>query len=232
VSRRGVRHRLCAITVVAVAVAGALGLAACGTPSAQDGGGDGPTTVDRGFNGVVRTPPLDVAAVTLPDVAPGADGAPFPLAAPADGYLVVFFGFTSCPDVCPSTLAALRTAEERVADRLGPEAAARVEVAMVTVDPQRDTVEKLNAYVGSFLPSWHALRTDDEAALAAAMAPFGATATQRPTSRPGFYTVDHTSTLFVVDDRGRVVLDLPFGATPAQIADDLTLLLEGGPPSA
>lgn len=225
----GVLSRLSVVVAVV-----ALLLAGCGTNAATDGGADRDADrgADSGFNGVVRTPPLDVASVVLPDVAPGADGASFALAAPPGGYLVVFFGFTSCPDVCPSTLAALRTATERVAERLGPEEAARVEVAMVTVDPQRDTTEKLNAYIGSFLPSWHALRTDDEAALAAAMAPFGATATKRPTSNPGFYTVDHTSTLFVVDDRGQVVLDLPFGSTPAQIADDLTRLLETGPPTA
>lgn len=224
--RNGAGKFAAAATSLLFAVSVVLVTGSCGSNTST--ATDNPT--DTEFNGVVRIPPLDVSTVSLPDVAPGATGAPFTLKAPPNGYLLVFFGFTSCPDVCPTTLAALRTATERVRELLGPQEADRVEVAMVTVDPSRDTPDKLNAYIGSFLSSWHALRTDDPDTLAAATTPFGVTATRRPTSDPAYYTVDHTATLFVVDDRGRVVLDLPFGSTPAQITDDLVRVLTSGPP--
>ena len=112
------------LVVLAVAVA------ACGEP--------------RELAGFVRTPAPSVATTSLPDVASGEQ---FDFVAPEDGLLLVYFGYTSCPDVCPTTLADVRTA----LGRLG-EDADRVELVMATVDPDRDTPERLAHYVRWFNP--------------------------------------------------------------------------------
>ena len=99
---------------------------------------------DRELVGLTRDPAPQVDAVTLPDVSNG--GEPFEFRAADGGLLVVYFGYTNCPDVCPTTMADLRTALGDIGDD-----ADRVDVAMVTIDPDRDT-PVLTDYVQSFVP--------------------------------------------------------------------------------
>jgi protein SCO1/2 len=143
--------------------------------------------------------------------------APFRLEASAGGILIVFFGFTNCPDVCPATLAAIKNALRKVDDDL----AARVDVAMITVDPDRDTAEVLTGYVQSFVAGAHALRTDDAASLRAAADAFGASY-EVATAEDGTVKVAHSAAMYVVDSSGTVTLTWPFGVK----ADDLRLDLE------
>jgi protein SCO1/2 len=106
------------------------------------------------------------------------------------------------------------------------EDAGRVGLAMVTVDPARDTEAVLTDYVRSFVPDGHALRTEDDAALRAAATAFGADyVVQAPAG--GEVEVGHTSHLYAVDDRGRLVLQWPFGTAPDDIRADLEQLLAG-----
>ena len=191
------------------AVAAAAALVACG-------GGD------RELVGMTREPAPQVDAVALPDVS--ADGAPFEFRAPADGLLVVYFGYTNCPDVCPTTMADLKVA---LAD-LGDDAE-RVEVAMVTVDPDRDTAV-LADYIQSFFPDAHAIATDDQAALQSVAGPFGVSYEVR-TAPNGEIEVGHSSNLFAVDDEGRLVLTWSVGggegtARADDLAGDIRQLLE------
>ncbi len=176
-------------------------------------GGDG-----RELVGFARDPAPKVDTVTLPDVS--RDGAPFTLRAAEDGLLVVYFGYTNCPDVCPTTMADLGAA----LDRLDDEEAARVDVAMVTVDPDRDT-PVLADYVQSFVADAHALATDDPAALRAAAAPF-AVGYEVVTRPDGEVEVGHTDLLFAVDDTGTLVLNWPFGTSVADLAADIRQLLD------
>ena len=189
-------------------------LAACGG-AASDGEliGYKPPSVTR------------TADVTVTEA--GADE-PFPLVADEDGILVVFFGFTNCPDVCPGTLATLRNSLRKVGDEL----AARVDVAMITVDPERDTAEKMPLYLGSFLERFHALVPADEAELRAAEVPFGATSSV--TKKPdGTVEVSHGGTAYVVDDDGNFILGWPFGLDADAIAHDIRILLaRNGTPSS
>jgi protein SCO1/2 len=157
-----------------------------------------------------------VGAIALPDVTN--DGVPFTLTAAHDELLVVYFGFASCPDICPTTLSDLRRALEALGD-----GADRVEVAMVTIDPGRDTDEVMAAYLTSFIADGHALRTDDDELLRAAADAFGATFDVITTS-DGQIEVSHTAYLYAVDDQGIVRIVWPFGAEPDRIAADL----EGG----
>ncbi len=117
-----------------------------------------------------------------------------------DKVTLVFFGFTACPDVCPTTLARLRQARAA----LGPDAE-RVQVVLVSVDPERDTPERLQAYVRSFDPSFIALRPTPEQ-LAAVVKAFHAIAVKVPTPDGRDYTIDHSAVIYVYDRSNRLRL--------------------------
>jgi len=117
-----------------------------------------------------------------------------------DRVLLVFFGFTSCPDVCPTTLLRLK----QLRDALG-EAADKVDVAVITVDPERDTPERLHAYVKNFDDSFIGLRPEP-AELDAVVAAFRAIAVRVPTRDGENYTIDHSATIYVYDRRNRLRL--------------------------
>ena len=160
-----------------------------------------------------------VGSVTLPDVSQ--NGAPFALHADGGKVLIVYFGFTSCPDVCPTTLADLKTALESIGDD-----AHSVEVAMVTVDPERDTAAVLVDYVQWFIPDAHALRTENQAELEAAGDAFGAEFSVVKTADNGVEVL-HTAYLYGVDDSGQVVATWTFGTEPQDIATDISAFLAG-----
>jgi len=170
------------------------------------------------LTGIVRTPAPISVDYSLPDMSAG--GEPFFLRAPEGGLLLVFFGYTACPDVCPTTLADIRTA---LAD-LGDDAE-RIEVAMATVDPGRDTDEMLTRYVQSFIPSGHALRTEKGDALLEVAAVLGA-AYEVSVNDEGRVEVIHTAHVYVIDDRGELLVTWPFGLESVDIVSDLEVLLD------
>jgi len=178
------------------------------------GGGD----EAAGLTGIVRDPPPEVADVVLPDAANG--GAPFAMEAAQGGLLLVYFGYTACPDICPTTLADLRSAVRSI-----DSGADRIDVAMVTVDPMRDDADRLTAYVQTFFDGAHALRTDDDAVLRAAADAFGADYDVAMTD--GDIEVGHTAFLYAIDTAGRIRLTWAFGARSEDMANDLEYLLEG-----
>lgn len=170
------------------------------------------------LHGAVRTPPLQVDSVTLSS----ADGDRVALRAADDGLLLVYFGYTSCPDVCPTTMADISAALLDLPSDLSD----RVTVAMVTVDPERDTGEVLSGYLSHFFSRGIALRTDDPAELKRAASAFGVQWEVADHAPGDPYDVAHTAITYVVDDRGTVVVEWPFGFESEAMASDLTLLLE------
>ncbi|MGQ9766932.1 MAG: SCO family protein [Anaerolineae bacterium] len=133
--------------------------------------------------------------------------------------VVLYFGYTYCPDVCPTSLSTLA----RAMKRLGPKAD-QVQVLMITVDPERNTPEQLAAYMGYFDPRFIELTgTPDE--IAAAATPFGIYYQRHAGSSASSYLVDHTATLTVWDSAGRLRLVLPFEVTAEEVAADLAHLL-------
>lgn len=215
---------------LAALAAAVLLLAGCGGGGEGAASGSAPAGAPAsGLSGMVRDPAPRVDADPLPD-ASQAD-APMPLRADADGLLLVYFGYTSCPDVCPTTLSDLRVA-------LGDLAAAergRVRVAMVTIDPARDLDEVLTHYVQTFVPGAHALRTDDAALLERVADRFGASyGVERGAN--GAIEVSHTAFLYAVDDAGLLRLQWPFGTKADAVTRDVQSLLSsldrGGPPAA
>lgn len=174
------------------------------------------------LTGLVRESPLKVGDVTLPDVTVGSENGTFTFRARPGELLIAYFGYTTCPDVCPTTLAFLRTAR----GELGADGS-KLDLAMVTVDPNRDTPEKLSAYLGSFAERYHAIRTTDPAELKAAEDAF--TAQSQVTVQPdGRVEVSHSGTTYVVDDRGTVLIEWPFGTTADEMAHDLRILIARG----
>ena len=165
-----------------------------------------------------RDPAPAVGSITLPDLANGGDE--FAFAAEPGGLLAVYFGYTHCPDFCPTTMSDLRLAIQRMDD----DDASKIDVAMVTVDPDRD-IEVLPEYVAGFFPDGHALGTDDGGALARAAAPFGVTY-DVSTNEEGEIEVGHTTSLYVVDDAGNLALTWQFGVDIDDMKTDLEILLD------
>jgi protein SCO1 len=146
-------------------------------------------------------------------------GKPRSLAEFRGKVVVVVFGFTHCPDVCPTALADLAAAVKALGDD-----GARVQVLFVTVDPRRDTPELLRQYVPAFHPGFLGL-TGDEAALARVRKDFNVYASVREGSAPENYTVDHSAQMFAFDPQGRVRLVISPGMGAQSIAADLRILL-------
>ena len=136
--------------------------------------------------------------------------------------VVVFFGFTQCPDVCPTTLADMAIAMKQ----LGPDAD-RVQVLMVTVDPERDTRELLAKYVPAFDPRFLGLYGDLEATRRTAKE-FKVYFEKRPGKTPGEYSVDHSAQSYVYDTQGRLRLFVRHDRIAEDLAPDLRTLLRGG----
>jgi len=136
--------------------------------------------------------------------------------------VVVFFGYTQCPDVCPTTLAALAEAMKQ----LGPDAD-RVQVLFITVDPERDTPDLLSKYVPAFDPRFLGLRgSADETARTAKE--FKILYQKQPGSTPGSYTMDHSAGTFIYDPQGRLRLYVGLAQGPEVFAHDLRELLNEG----
>lgn len=134
--------------------------------------------------------------------------------------VMMFFGFTQCPDVCPTTMAEMA----QVVDRLGP-AGERVQGLLVTVDPARDTAQVLEKYVTAFHPGFLGLRGDERQTEAMAKE-FKAFFGKRDSHQAhGHYMVDHTRAIYVFDLRGNLRLLMTSGRTVEQMAQDLKLLL-------
>lgn len=135
--------------------------------------------------------------------------------------VVLFFGYTHCPDVCPTTLSDIATAF-----KLMPEGAPdRVQVLFVTVDPERDTPEVLKAYVPYFHPTFLGLHGS---AVQVAQSAREFRIVYRRHVEPGAegYLVDHSAGSYVLDSQSRMRLYLPFGHKPEDIANDLMTLLK------
>jgi protein SCO1/2 len=133
--------------------------------------------------------------------------------------VVLFFGYTQCPDVCPTTLTELA----EVMQRLGPDAK-KVQVLFATIDPERDTPELLRSYVPAFDPSFVGLY-GDAAATARTAKEFKVVYEKRPGPTPSTYTMDHSAGTFVFDPQGRLRLYVAYGQGPDVFTHDIRELL-------
>ena len=169
------------------------------------------------YTATVLKPPKSLTDFTIP----ASDGSSFTLSAHQDRYVLLYFGYTNCPDICPATLAEL----QQTVQKLGPDAG-KVEVAFVTTDPQRDTLDALKAYLSHFNGSFIGLRPADSDQAAALDKEFGILAdlgTPDPTTNQ--YPVNHTSAVMVVHQMGLMAL---FGTetSGAEMASDIQALMQ------
>ncbi|MDJ0953358.1 MAG: SCO family protein [Acidimicrobiia bacterium] len=137
----------------------------------------------------------------------------------AGKVVVVYFGYTFCPDVCPATLDKLAESVALLEGR-----ADEVQVVMVSVDPARDTPEMLEEYVTYFHPDFIGV-TGDEATVNRVATLYGVVYRQAEGTEATGYTIDHTSTVILVDREGYLKLVLPFEGSAEQIASDIDYFL-------
>ena len=198
------------LILAAGAAAGLAALAGC------ERGGPGSAPV--AFQGIDITGAQYANDFALPD----ADGTMRRLADFRGQVVVVFFGFTQCPDVCPAALQEIAAVKQS----LGADGA-KVRGVFITVDPERDTPALLKAYVGNFGPDFVALRGSLEETTALAKA-YKVYFNKVPgKSDPAAYTMDHTAGSFVYDPQGRIRLFTRYGTGAQALLADVRLLRAG-----
>lgn len=195
--------------LVLLASAGAL-LAGCDRP-----GTGTPEAAKQAFKGIDITGAQYARSLSLSD----ADGQTRNLTEFKGKLVVVFFGYTQCPDVCPTTMAELAAVKKA----MGADGT-KVQGIFVTVDPERDTPALLKAYVANFGPDLIGLRGTPEATLAVAKE-FKVFYAKQPGKTESSYTVDHTAGSYVFDTQGRVRLFTRYGTGAQALQEDLTRLL-------
>ena len=189
-----------------------LGLAGCERPRSAASS----STEDKpAFRGADITGASYARSLSLSDV----DGKPRTLADFKGKVIVVFFGYTQCPDVCPTTMAELA----QVRKSLGADAD-KLQGIFVTIDPERDTPAILKSYIGSFDPSFIALR-GTVAETEAAAKEFKVYFAKVPGQTEGSYTMDHTAGAFVLDERGNPRLFERYGGGTEALTADVKSLM-------
>ena len=168
------------------------------------------------YNGSLIDP-----AIPAPDfVLQAAGGGDYHLSDQRGKLVVMFFGYTTCPDVCPATLAEMKKVRANLMDKDG-----QVDYVFITVDPDRDTPERMQQYLAGFDPTFIGLSAPLED-LEAVYDGYGVyRAVQQGNSAAG-YLVDHTSRVYVIDPQGGLRITYPFGTPPEDIAADLRQLLK------
>ncbi len=193
--------------LVVTAVSLAVALTACGENE--------PTP----FAGYERTPTPEVGDQALPVVDADGNDEPFAFRAEDGELLLVYFGYTSCPDVCPTTLADTRAAFDEIGDESDS-----IDLVMITIDPTVDTPDVLVPYVTSFIPSARAVWTEDDDSLRSTATAFGAD--YGAIDNEGQREVFHTGSLYAVDANGLLQLTWPFGTSIEDLTSDLRRLLD------
>ncbi len=163
------------------------------------------------LGGSVIEPPQPAPEVALED---------FTIAQARGKAVLVFFGYTNCPDVCPATLGMMKTLLERLGTQAG-----QVQMLFITVDPKRDTPEKMHAYTAAFDPRIRGL-SGSETELEKVWQAYGVFREEQPPSAGGAYTVDHTSRAYLIDPQGRLRTTYTFGTSADVILADVRSLLK------
>jgi protein SCO1/2 len=190
--------------VLSLAAAGALALSACERMAPP-----------HHFNAFDLTGAKYAQGFSLADF----DGKPRTLADFKGKVTIVFFGYTQCPDACPTTMAEL----SGILKTLGPDAS-RVQVVFITVDPSRDSAALLKAYVTNFRPDFIALRPT-EAQTQPLIKDFKLVVEKVPGKTADTYTIDHTAGSYIYDAQGHIRLFASQSLDPALLTDDIRTLL-------
>ena len=159
-------------------------------------------------------------ALPAPDFELGnQNGEPFRLSDQQGKVVLLFFGYTTCPDVCPVTLTEFRQVKQALGEQAG-----KVRFVLVTVDPERDTPQKLGTYVEQFDPAFTGL-TGSQEALQKVYQDYGVYVAKVDSHTSAGYLVDHTARVYAVDKQGNLRLTYPFGMDVAKMSEDVAHLL-------
>jgi protein SCO1/2 len=200
---RAARRALCSFLALTLS----LGVAGCGRDSSTD---------SAKFQGADLTGANYGRGFELPDP----QGKVRTLAEFKGKAVLVFFGFTQCPDVCPTTLTDL-VKTKALLGALG----SKLQVVFITLDPERDTPQILSMYLSSFDPSFVALRGDEEQTAAVAKE-FKVFYTKVPGRTQGSYSVDHSAGMYLFDPQGRLRVFERHGTAPEVLAADIRQLIK------
>lgn len=168
-----------------------------------------------GFQGMAIDPPRDMPTFEFTQ----ADGTPYRTTPESRRPMVLFFGYTHCPDVCPTTLADWKRVKAKLGDDAG-----RVRFVFVTVDPERDTPAVAERYARQYDASFIGV-SGDGPTTAGIMEAFGVAAAREDVPTANGYLVSHSAQVFLVNDQGRLVALYPFGTPWEALAADLDRLL-------
>ncbi|MGC4190307.1 MAG: SCO family protein [Thermomicrobiales bacterium] len=172
------------------------------------------------FKGGFWTPPHIATDLALTDQ----NGQPFSLEDHKGKVILLYFGYTYCPDYCPTTMSDFMQVKEQLGDRAND-----VEIVFVSVDPERDTPARIKEYLGFFDPSFIGLTgTEDQPApierdYAVSVSKDSATPISAGSS---FYLVSHSTSLYAIDQSGNLRLTWAYGTSPADVTSDVTYLLD------
>jgi protein SCO1/2 len=177
--------------------------------------------------GRLRPPELHSTVLQAPElpadfVLTGSDGNPVHLSDLQGKWTALYFGYSFCPDVCPTTLADLNVMMQALGNR-----ADDAQVAFVSLDPERDTPQRMADYLAYFNPAFIGL-TGDAQAVDQAATQFGVYYEQRDVGGASGYLIDHTSTVIVLDPEGRMRLVFPYGVKGEDMASDLLYFMRRG----
>ncbi|MFN9450107.1 MAG: SCO family protein [Rubrivivax sp.] len=216
--RTALNRRLALASAAGLALTVGAALSGCGDKAQQASAGSSAPPPASAFKGIDITGANYANALSLPDT----EGRVRTLADFKGKVTVIFFGFTQCPDVCPTTLAELADVKRR----LGPDGE-RLQGIFVTVDPDRDTPDLLRAYMKGFDPSFVALRGDAQQTADTAKA-FKVFYAKVPGKTENSYTIDHTAGSYLFDAQGRVRVFTRHGTGADMLLHDLQQLLKQG----
>jgi protein SCO1/2 len=172
-------------------------------------------TGDYRYNGVVIDPPAPAVDFTLTDQ----HGQPFTLSQQRGKMVMIFFGYTNCPDVCPITLSEFKRIKALLGDQ-----ADQVEFVYITVDPERDTVERLAQYLPNFDPQFIGL-TGSEAELEPVWKAYGVYHEKQDAGSAAGYLVDHSTRTYLIDGNGNWRINFPYEMSAEKVSADLLHLL-------
>lgn len=169
------------------------------------------------WRGAAVEPPIVLEDFSVPSTS----GENFTLSEHRGEVILLFVGYTSCPDYCPNTLAVLNRVYKALGDR-----ASQVKVVFVTGDPERDSLDRMTTYVAAFNPEFVGIRAEGEE-LQSLLGQFYASATKEeiPASALG-YTIDHTTRVYLIDQSGEWILHYAYGTPYQDIAADVEKVLE------
>lgn len=169
------------------------------------------------MRGSVITPPRPLADFSVP----ATTGEDFTLSQQRGQILLVYFGYMTCPDVCPNTLAEMLRAYREIG-----EPKERVKVVFITLDPERDTLERLTRFMQAFSPDFIGLRPESDGQLEALKDEFGVVSEKREVDSALGYTIDHSATTWLIGPDGKLIAQYPYGVPYTEMANDVQVVMK------